>query len=89
METRHDLRRHNRRACDQNITVLWRDLHGQDKFVNAKALDISELGLRLQMPEELPRQAYLASQVRQAGPGGTRLSAALRAAGGRQVFDRC
>ncbi len=67
MENRHDLRRHSRRACDQNITVLWRDLHGQDKFVNAKALDISELGLRLQMPEELPRQAYLALKAAKLG----------------------
>lgn len=55
----HDLRRTARRPCDQRITVVWRDGGGQEKFVQAKAVDICELGLRLEMPEALPRQAYL------------------------------
>jgi hypothetical protein len=59
METRHDLRRQPRHPCDHPITVQWRDTGGQEKFVLAKALDICELGLRLQMPEAPPRQAYL------------------------------
>ncbi len=49
MESRHDLRRNDRHCCDHKITVMWRDLSGQDKFVNAKALDISEFGLQIQM----------------------------------------
>jgi hypothetical protein len=57
--TRHDLRRHDRQLCNHRVTVLWRGPLGEDKFVNAKALDISESGLRLQMPEALPRQSYL------------------------------
>jgi hypothetical protein len=64
---RHDLRRKDRQACDHNITVMWRDLHGEEKFVQAKALDICELGLRLQMPETLPRQAYLALSAAKLG----------------------
>jgi hypothetical protein len=67
METRHDLRRQDRRPCDHKITVAWRDLPGQDKFAHATAVDISELGLRLQMPEELPRQAYLAISAAKLG----------------------
>jgi len=59
MSTRHDLRRQDRQACDHRVTVLWQDARGQDKFVNAKALDISESGLRLQMPEPMPKQRYL------------------------------
>jgi hypothetical protein len=58
MEPRHDLRRNNRRPCEQSVTVFWRD-RGEDKFFQAKALDICELGLRLQMPQELPRQLYV------------------------------
>lgn len=54
-----DLRRKARLPCDHTITVLWRDPGGQEKFVRAKALDISELGLRFEMPEALPRQMYL------------------------------
>jgi len=51
----HDLRRAERRPCDQTVTIQWRDL-GEDKFARAKALDISEQGLRLQMPAALARQ---------------------------------
>jgi len=65
--TRHDLRRQDRRACDQSITVIWRDPRGEDKFVIAKAVDISESGLRLQMPEALPRQAYLTLRTSKLG----------------------
>jgi hypothetical protein len=67
MEIRHDLRRQDRRVCSHNITVMWRDLRGQDKFVQAKALDICEQGLRLQMPEELPRQTYLSISAAKLG----------------------
>jgi hypothetical protein len=64
---RHDLRREDRLACDHKVTVLWRDQRGQDKFAQAKALDICEQGLRLQMPEELPRHAYLAISATKLG----------------------
>jgi len=39
---------------------MWRDARGEDKFVHAKALDISALGLRVQLPEALARQTYIA-----------------------------
>jgi hypothetical protein len=67
MSTRHDLRRQDRRPCDHSITVLWRDLGGQDKFANAKALDISECGLSLQMPEAPPKQGYLSLRAPKLG----------------------
>jgi hypothetical protein len=67
METRHDLRRQDRRTCDHSVTVVWRDSRGEDKFVNAKALDICETGLRLKMPEALPRQAYLTLRASKLG----------------------
>jgi hypothetical protein len=59
-QRRHDLRRNDRRPCDHKVTVMWRDSRGEDKFVQAKTLDICELGLRMQIPEALPRQTYLA-----------------------------
>jgi hypothetical protein len=67
METRHDLRRNDRRPCDHNVTVMWRDLGGQDKFVHAKVLDICESGLRVQMPEALPHQTYVALSASKLG----------------------
>ena len=62
-ETRHDLRRQDRQACDYSVTVRWRDLRGEEKFVQARTLDICATGLRLQMPEALPRQSYVAISV--------------------------
>jgi hypothetical protein len=59
MSNRHDLRRQDRRVCDHSVAVIWRDPTGNEKFFNAKAVDISEAGLRLQMPEALPKQAYV------------------------------
>lgn len=59
MERHRDLRRHERRSCGDQITVVWRCPRGDDKFWNTKALDISELGMRVQMLEALPRQSYV------------------------------
>lgn len=55
----HDLRRVDRTPCNQRVTVVWRDASGQEKYVQAKGVDISELGLRLEVPEPLPCQTYL------------------------------
>jgi hypothetical protein len=66
-ERRHDLRRNDRRPCYHDVTVMWRDLHGEDKFVQAKALDICELGLRMHMPEALRRQTYLSLSASKLG----------------------
>ena len=59
METRHDLRRKDRLPCEHRVTVLWRDIGGQDKCFLAKTLDICELGLRIEMPEALRKQTSL------------------------------
>jgi hypothetical protein len=64
---RRDLRRNDRRLCDHNVTVMWRDSQGEDKFVRAKALDICESGLRMQMPEALPHHTYLALSASKLG----------------------
>lgn len=60
METRHDLRRRDRVPCEHSVTIMWRDLAGEDKFALAKAVDICELGMRVQMPEALTPQTYVA-----------------------------
>lgn len=59
MQTRNDLRRNLRSCCDHQVTVMWRGSQGEDKYISTKAVDISELGLRLQMPESIQRQTYL------------------------------
>ena len=64
---RRDLRRKDRWPCDHTLSVMWRDASGEDKFAQAKALNISEFGLRLQMPEALPRQTYLTINAQKLG----------------------
>jgi len=60
MGTRHDLRRQERQPCEDNVTLMWRDARGDNKFANARAIDISECGMRLQMPEAPPLHTYVA-----------------------------
>jgi hypothetical protein len=36
---------------------MWCDTSGHDKFANATALDISEMGMRLKVPEAVPVQS--------------------------------
>jgi PilZ domain len=59
MGTRHDLRRQERRPCEHKVTVTWRDARGDDKFAIAQAIDISESGIRLKMPEAPPVHTYV------------------------------
>ncbi len=53
MAVRHDLRRHTRQACSPTVKIMWCDPSGHDKFANAQALDVSETGVRLKVPEAL------------------------------------
>ena len=59
MTERHDLRRQDREGLNSVVVVMWRDASGNDKFANARALDVSELGLRLEMPEPIPVKSYI------------------------------
>jgi hypothetical protein len=38
------------------VKIMWCDSSGHDKFANVMALDISEMGMRLKVPEALPVQ---------------------------------
>ena len=67
MGTRHDLRRHERRPCEHIVTVLWRDARGDNKFANARAVDISERGMRLHMPEAPPLHSYVTLRASKLG----------------------
>lgn len=59
MEARHDLRRHARESCNPVVQtkIMWCDASGHDKFANATALDVSETGVRLKVPEVLTVQS--------------------------------
>ncbi len=67
MGRRHDLRRQARQPCEHHVTLMWRDSRGDNKFANARAVDISESGMRLQVPEALPLHAYITLQATKLG----------------------
>ncbi len=61
------MRHQQRRPCEQSVSVVWRDARGENKFANARALDISESGIRLQMPEAPPLHAYVTLRASKLG----------------------
>lgn len=67
MSTRHDLRRQDRFPCAHPVTITWRDARGDNKFATARAIDISKHGIRLQLPEPLPIQAYVTLRATKLG----------------------
>jgi hypothetical protein len=62
MAARHDLRRQNRQVCTPKVKIMWCDASGNDKFAMATALDVSELGVRLKVPEPLRFQSCVTLQ---------------------------
>ena len=58
MPVQHDLRRHIRLDCGSpSVKIMWCDASGHDKFANARALDVSETGARLKVPEAIVVQS--------------------------------
>jgi hypothetical protein len=46
-------RRLKREELDTPIEVIWKDRLGSDRYVSARTLDISELGMRVELPVPL------------------------------------
>ena len=59
MAGQRDIRRNQRKPVSTRAEVTWQDRLGNDKFANARCFDISESGLRLEMPEALPVQSQI------------------------------
>jgi hypothetical protein len=38
---------------------MWKDSNGGDKFANARTLNISEVGMRIEVPEPLQQCSYV------------------------------
>jgi hypothetical protein len=51
-----DLRRHSRRSLPGMIRISWQDTRGQDKFATGRMFDVSESGVRLEVPEPIAPQ---------------------------------
>ena len=62
MSKEGELRRHTRSVKSSPVQIIWKDRQGLDKFVNGRILDVSESGMRVEVPEPLDKQTYLTLQ---------------------------
>jgi len=57
--TSRGARRHDRTEHAEIVQVMWKDRDGGDKFTNALTLNISEVGMRIEVPEPLQERSYV------------------------------
>ena len=62
MSRENDLRRHARAEKSSAIQISWPDRSGLDRVMNGKCLDVSESGMRVEVPESIDRQTYVTVQ---------------------------
>jgi hypothetical protein len=60
MAEKSGIRRDDRIPTEELVEITWKDRTGQEKFAKARTLDVSELGMRIEMPEPLDKQTYVA-----------------------------
>jgi hypothetical protein len=41
------------------VHINWKDQLGNDKFTKARTLDVSEAGIRVEVPERIPERSYV------------------------------
>jgi hypothetical protein len=59
MGMQRDLRRQRRERSNSTVLVMWCDEAGEDRYSDAQALDVSEIGLRLQIPVRIRERSYV------------------------------
>jgi hypothetical protein len=59
MTSKGTLRRHERNEQSAVVQIMWKDRNGADKYANARTLDISESGMRIEVPEPLQERSYV------------------------------
>jgi hypothetical protein len=58
-----DLRRHPRIEINTELQLMWKDRDGNEKYTNAKTINVSESGLNVEVPEPLPERSYVILRV--------------------------
>jgi curved DNA-binding protein len=67
MNAQDESRREKRRALNSDVTLSWRDLEGNQKHIQARGIDISESGLRLESTELVEVHSGVHIQAEQDG----------------------
>ena len=71
MADKAKLRRHNRMDTQAIVHIMWKDPLGNDKFTKARTLDVSEAGIRVEVPERIPERSYVTFRVDELSLHGT------------------
>ncbi|HTP85494.1 MAG TPA: PilZ domain-containing protein [Bryobacteraceae bacterium] len=58
-ETAADIRRHQRIHCDTRGRAMWTDRSGRDKWALVRVYDLSEAGVRLELPEPVEARSVI------------------------------
>jgi hypothetical protein len=66
-----NMRRHDRSNARVLVNIMWKDRWGLEKFTNAFSLDVSEAGMRVEVPEALPERSYVIVRAEKLGIHGT------------------
>jgi hypothetical protein len=66
-----NMRRHDRSDVRSLVQLMWKDRYGNEKFTNAYTLDVSESGMRLEVPEQMPERSYVTMRADKLGLHGT------------------
>lgn len=71
MLSKRENRRHERVVFGGWVRISWEDERGLAKYANAKCLDVSEEGLRIEMTERIPVLSRLLFRADQINLGGS------------------
>ena len=53
------LRREERTEKSSPVQLIWKDRTGTDRYVSGRSLDISSLGMRIEIGEAIEKQTYV------------------------------
>jgi hypothetical protein len=60
-------RKDERLAMSGSVRLVWQDDSGFEKFVRGRCLDVSQSGLRMELPEAIPVRSYVTVKADQVG----------------------
>jgi hypothetical protein len=64
---RRQSRRDERLSISGSVRLVWQDGNGLEKFVRGRCLDVSQSGLRMELPEPIPVRTYVTVKADQVG----------------------
>jgi threonine dehydrogenase-like Zn-dependent dehydrogenase len=82
MSMARDIRRHSRVSYPQPVQVGWSDAEGRPRMSRGKCVDISDIGLSVEVSDRVPVGSYVTVRLQGVGPVG---SASVRHLGRRGV----